>query len=61
MAISHSPVKAGPETIAGFSLGHVAGCAEVDDFDSKGPSGHHDVARLQVAVNDPQGAHVVQR
>jgi hypothetical protein len=36
------------------------GTAEVNDFDLSVLSRHHDVVRLQVAMNDPKGAKVVK-
>ena len=60
MAVSYSHVPEGPETLATFSLGHMAGHAEVNDFDLSALSCHHDVLRLQVAMNDTKGANVVK-
>ena len=59
-AVSYSLVIAGPEKIARCSLGHMEGYAKVNDFNASVLSGHHDVFRLQVAVDDPQVAHMVK-
>ena len=60
MAVSYSPVREGPEVVANHCLGQMEGTAEVNDFDLSVLSRHHDVVRLQVAMNDPKGAKVVK-
>ena len=60
MAVSYSPVPEGPQSVAKFSLGHMEGCAEVNYFDLSVLSCHHDILRLQVAMNEPKDANVVK-
>ena len=60
MAVSYSPVPKGPQVEANHCLGQMEGTAEVNDFDLSVLSCHHDVVRLQVAMNDPKGAKVVK-
>ena len=58
--VSDSPVKHGLDLQANRCLGYVIGYAKVNELHSGVLFRQHYVFRLQVGVNDPDGAKVVQ-